>query len=62
MSKNTLTSYDQLLALDLKSEFPGLNSDRLKQVGVRNPTMGEVRLIHAVMGGKLSQMISPLFV
>ena len=53
MPKETGNNYEQLMALELKSDFPGLNSEQLKTVGVHNPTMGEVRLVHAVIRGKV---------
>jgi len=49
MSKDHLQSYDQLLALDLNEEFPGLDSTTWKSVGLRIPTMGEVQLISSLM-------------
>ena len=49
MSKDDLPNYDQLLALDLKTDFPGIKTVN----GVRTPKMGEVRLIHAVISGEI---------
>ncbi len=50
--KDSLSSYDQMLALDLKSDYPDINGSQLNGIGVHCPTMGEVRLIHVVANGE----------
>ncbi|MEK7513524.1 MAG: hypothetical protein AAB580_01395 [Patescibacteria group bacterium] len=44
----TLSTYDELVALDLSTVFPEVNADRLQQSGIRPPTMGEIRLIVSI--------------
>ena len=47
MSKEAGINYEQLMALDLNTDFPGLKPLQ----GVHTPKMGEARLIHTVSVG-----------